>query len=130
MNVKGPFEVRMEGEPPFDEVGGVALARASFDKTFTGPLEATSKVNMLSARTPVAGSAGYVALERVNGVLEGRRGTFTVVHTGLMTRGQPSLTISIVPDSGTGELAGIAGKMDIQIVEGKHFYELEYSFER
>lgn len=126
MNVKGSFEVKMTPEPPYDVVEGVSLARARFDKTFTGPLEGTSTVAFLSARTSVATSAGYVALERVDAVLEGRRGTFVVVHTGLMNRGVSSLTITIVPDSGTGDLTGISGKMGIEIVEGKHVYELDY----
>lgn len=126
MIVKGSFDITMQPEPPYDTEGGITLSRASFDKRFSGPLEATSKVQMLAARTPVQGSAGYVALERISGSLEGRRGSFVVVHTGLMMRGTPSLSISIVPDSGTDELTGISGRMDIQIVDGKHFYEIEY----
>lgn len=126
MNAKGTFEIKMTGEPPYDAVEGVSLSRARFDKKFTGPLEATSHVEMLAARTPVEGSAGYVAIERIDGVLEGKRGTFVVMHVGVMNRGDRSLEIRIVPDSGTGELAGIAGRMDIQIVSGQHHYELEY----
>jgi hypothetical protein len=127
MIAKGSFEVAMKAEPPYDTVDGVTLSRASFDKHFWGPLEATSQVQMLAARTAIETSAGYVAIERISGTLEGRRGTFVVVHTGLMARGTPSLSITIVPDSGTGELSGISGRMAIQIVEGKHFYELDYS---
>ena len=128
MIAKGSFEVTMHAEPPYDVVEGVTLGRASFDKRFSGPLEGTGSVQMAAARTPVAGSAGYVAVERIQGTLDGRRGTFVVLHTGLMSRGAPSLTIQIVPDSGTGELRGITGKMSIEIADGKHFYELDYAF--
>ncbi len=126
MHVKGTFEVKMSAEPPYDVVDGVSLSRATFDKRFAGPLDATSKVQMLAARTPVEGSAGYVAIERVTGTLDGKRGTFVLQHTGVMTRGAPSLTVTVVPDSGTGALAGISGRMDIRIVDGQHFYELDY----
>lgn len=130
MIAKGSFEISSEHEPPYDTVDGVTLGRTTFDKRFFGPLEATSKVQMLGARTPVAGSAGYVAIERIAGVLEGKTGTFVVVHSGLMSRGsRTGLSITIVPDSGTGQLAGISGRMDIQIVDGKHFYELDYTLE-
>ena len=127
MIVKGTFDLTMQGEPPFETIHGVTLGRATFDKRFSGPLDGTSKVHMLAARTSVDGSAGYVAVERVAALLSGRRGTFVVVHTGLMNRGAPSLSLQIVPDSGTGELAGIAGKMDIQIVAGQHHYELDFT---
>lgn len=126
MLVQGTFEITAQFEPPHDTVDGVALARARFDKRFQGPLEATSAVEMLSARTRVAGSAGYVAIERVRGVLAGRRGTFVLQHMGVMRRGAPSLTVSVVPDSGTGELRGLRGSMDIQIADGVHHYTLDY----
>ncbi len=126
MTARGTFEITMSAEPPYDEVEGVPLARATFDKRFSGPLEATSKVHMLSARTPVEGSAGYVAIERVTGALEGKSGTFVLQHTGVMNRGARSLTVAVVPDSGTGELKGLSGRMDIQIEGGKHFYVFEY----
>lgn len=128
MKVKSTFEVTMQGEPPYDTVEGVTLSRASISKTFTGPLSATSTVHMLAARTPQPTSAGYVALERIVGTLDGRSGSFALVHLGLMAAGERSLKVHIVPDSGTGELAGISGQMDIQIVDGKHFYELDYEF--
>lgn len=127
MNAKGSFEISMQPEPPFDLVDGVSLSRVSFDKRFTGGIEGASKVQMLAARTPVENSAGYVAVERISGKLNGKAGSFVVLHTGLMNRGEPSLTLTIVPDSGTGELAGISGSMEIGIVEGKHFYGIEYS---
>ncbi len=126
MIAKGTFEVTMSAEPPYDAVDGVTLARVRFDKRFAGPLDATSSVQMLGARTPVEGSAGYVALERVTGALDGKRGSFVLQHTGVMTRGARSLSVIVVPDSGTGELRGLAGRMDIQIVDGKHYYEMEF----
>jgi hypothetical protein len=82
---------------------------------------------MLSAGTSVKSSAGYVAIERVIGTLNGRRGTFVLQHSGTMTRGEPQLTISVVPDSGTGELEGLAGTMTIAIADGKHSYEMHYT---
>ncbi len=126
MNAKGTFEVTMRPEPPHDTVDGVALGRVSLDKRFSGALEATSKGEMIGARTPVEGSAGYVAIERVTGALDGKRGTFVLQHSGVVTRGARSLTVTVVPDSGTGELAGLSGRMDIQIVDGKHLYDLEF----
>lgn len=126
MNAKGTFEIHMTAEPPYDVVDGVSLGRVRFDKTFSGLLQATSTVHMLGARTNVDASAGYVALERVTGTLDGKRGTFVLQHTGIMNRGARTLSVTVVPDSGTGELAGLSGRMDIQIVDGKHFYEFEY----
>jgi hypothetical protein len=129
MIVKGTFEVTMKAEPPYETVEQVTLGRASFDKRFSGPLTATGTVQMLAARGPVPSSAGYVALERISGTLDGKRGTFALVHLGLMERGAPSLTVAIVPDSGTGELRGIRGRMAIDIVEGQHHYTLDYAYE-
>lgn len=97
------------------------------DKRFHGDLEATSKGEMLTAGTSVEGSAGYVAIERVSGTLHGRRGTFVLQHSGTMTRGAPQLTITVVPDSGTNELVGLAGRMVITIADGKHSYDFEYT---
>lgn len=119
----------MAAEPPYEIVDGVSMSRASFEKKFEGPLDATSKVTMLATRTKVETSAGYVASERIIGTLDGKPGTFVLLHLGLMNRGAPGLTIIVAPDSGTGDLAGISGHMDIQIVEGKHFYELEYELQ-
>jgi hypothetical protein len=126
MIAKGTFEVTMAGEPPYEIVDGVSLSRASFEKKFEGPLDATSTLAMLATRTKVETSAAYVAIERIIGTLDGKPGTFVLLHLGLMSHGAPELTTVIAPDSGTGELAGISGHMSIQIVEGKHFYELEY----
>jgi hypothetical protein len=118
----GTFDVKLNaqgGDPP--------LARMSIDKQFHGELEAASKGEMLSAGTDVKGSAGYVAIEKVSGTLQGRSGSFVLQHSGTMTRGTPQLSVTVVPDSGTGELKGLAGKMAIIIKDGKHLYEFEYT---
>lgn len=100
----------------------------SIDKQFHGDLEATSKGQMLaSSGADVKGSAGYVAIEQVVGTLHGRSGTFALQHSGTMTRGTPQLSVTVIPDSGTGELVGLSGRMTINIVDKKHFYELEYT---
>ena len=109
---------------PADDTG---VGRFSLDKQFQGDLEGTSKGEMLAVSTAVPGSAGYVAIERVTGSLKGRTGEFALQHTGTMTRGAPQLSVTVVPDSGTGELEGLSGKLDIKIEDGKHFYEFEYS---
>ena len=122
----GGFEVQMSPEPPYSELEGVTLARASFEKRFVGALEATSTVQMLGARTPVPSSAGYVALERIEGSLNGLSGSFVLVHMGLMHGDDQELEIRIVPNSGTGQLAGITGTMVINNIEGKHSYAIEF----
>lgn len=122
----GSFEVKLIPQAS-DSAGDASLGRMSIDKQFHGDLEATSKGQMLSAMTAVKGSAGYVAIEKVSGTLQGRSGAFVLQHNGTMTRGAPQLSITVVPDSGTDRLAGLAGKMTINIVEGKHFYEFEYT---
>ncbi|HEX2224454.1 MAG TPA: DUF3224 domain-containing protein [Thermoanaerobaculia bacterium] len=119
----GTFEVKMNPLTTGDDVPG----RMSLDKQFHGSLEATGKGEMLTALTSVQGSAGYVAIERVTGKLDGRGGSFVLQHSGIMNRGEPNLTITVVPDSGTGELAGIAGTMKINIADGKHSYDFEYT---
>lgn len=125
MRASGTFEVKLA--PQADEKADPTLGRLSIDKQFQGDLEGTSKGQMLTAMTEVKGSAGYVAIERVIGKLQGRAGSFALQHSGTMTRGVPGLTITVVPDSGTDQLAGLAGKMTIRIEDGKHFYELEYT---
>jgi hypothetical protein len=99
----------------------------SIVKRFHGDLEATSYGEMLSAVGDVKGSAGYVALERVNGILQGRSGSFVLQHSGTMTRGAPELSVTVVPDSGTGELVGLSGRLTIKIESGAHSYEFEYT---
>jgi Protein of unknown function (DUF3224) len=119
----GPFEVKLVPQP----ADGSPIGRMTIDKQFHGDLEATSKGQMLAFSTDVKGSAGYVAMEQVNGKLHGRNGSFVLQHTGTMNRGVPELSVTVVPDSGTGELAGLTGKMAINIVDGKHSYEFDYT---
>ena len=129
MHAKGPFDVKLNPQPLAveDEGEGAARGRLAIDKQFPGDLEAASKGEMLSAMTGTQGSAGYVAIEKVVGTLGGRKGTFVLQHNATMTRGTPYLNIVVVPDSGTGELAGLSGTMKIVIAEGgKHFYEFDY----
>ena len=123
----GAFEVKVEAQGEPDKAGGSTLGRYSLDKQYHGDLEATAKGTMLTAGTEVKGSAGYVAMERVTGTLQGRSGSFVLQHTATMTRGEPQLSITVVPDSGSGQLAGIAGKMTIIIAAGKHSYEFDYT---
>ena len=123
----GTFEVNMTPQTNDDKDAGAAVGRYLLDKKFSGDLEGTSKGEMLAIGTPVQGSAGYVAMEQVTGTLGGRKGTFGLQHSGTMTRGAGQLTITVVPDSGTGQLAGLSGRMDIKITDGKHFYDFEYS---
>ena len=123
----GTFDVKLNPQALDEKVGDPTAGRMSIDKQFHGDLEATSKGQMLTAGTDVKSSAGYVAMERVTGTLHGRSGTFALQHSGTMTRGALQLTITVVPDSGTGQLVGLAGKMTINIVDGKHFYDFEYT---
>lgn len=129
---KGSFDVKIIPQAPpegeSDNAENLAIGRLLLDKQFHGDLEATSKGQMLAARTAVKDSAGYVALELVTGTLHGRSGTFVLQHNGTMTRGVPGLSATVVPDSGTGELVGLAGDMKIIIADGKHSYEFEYAF--
>jgi hypothetical protein len=125
-HAKGTFEVELKPQGPQDKAEGATLARMSIDKQFHGDLEAVSKGEMLSAMTNVMGSAGYVAIERVTGTLHGRAGAFVLQHTGTMTRGTQQLVVSVVPDSATGQLAGLTGAMTIDIVDGSHFYDFAY----
>jgi Protein of unknown function (DUF3224) len=128
MHANGTFDVKVNVQKADNkEEESAKIGRMSLDKKFHGDLEATSAGEMLSMGTEVKGSAGYVAMERVNGTLYGRMGTFALQHSGTMTRGEPQLSVTVVPDSGTGQLAGIAGKMTIKIADGKHFYEFEYT---
>lgn len=125
-HASGTFDVKMNPQPG-DEAGDPTIGRMTLDKQYHGPLEGTGWGQMLTGGTEVTGSGVYVAIERVTGTLDGQSGSFTLQHGGTMTRGVPQLTITVVPDSGTGELVGLAGKMMINIVDGKHFYEFEYT---
>jgi hypothetical protein len=124
----GTFDVKLIPQPPDDKAEGSTLARMSGEKQFHGDLEATARVQMLTAVTDVKGSAGYVAIERIAGTLNGRTGSFVLQHSGIMARGVPQQSVTVVPDSGTGQLAGISGKMTGTIdAAGKHSYDLEYT---
>jgi hypothetical protein len=123
----GTFEIQLTPAREGDQADGSTLARLTFDKQFHGGIEGNSKGEMLSATTAVSGSAGYVAIERVTGMLEGRGGSFVLQHTGIMNRGVPDLTVSVVPDSGSGQLVGLTGRLSIKIAEGQHSYDFEYS---
>jgi hypothetical protein len=122
----GGFDVKLTSETLADQAADSTLGRMSIDKQFHGELEGTSTGEMLTAATRVKGSGVYVAIERVTGTLEGRKGSFALYHTGIMTRGTPELRITVVPDSGTDQLVGITGTMMIKITDGKHSYDLEY----
>ena len=121
----GEFDVKLTPHPLIDAPAGVGAF--TIDKQLRGDLEGTSRGEMLTAMTDVKESAGYVAVEKFTGTLRGRTGTFALQHNATMTRGTPNLNIIVVPDSGTGQLAGLTGKMTIEIVSGKHFYAFEYN---
>ena len=122
----GTFDV--EVTPRTEGVGDVASGRLLLSKTFHGELDGTSRGEMWTADTSVKGSGGYVAIEKVEGMLDGRRGTFTLLHQGTMRRGgEFVLSVVVVPDSGTEELAGLAGKMVIEITDKGHSYVFDYS---
>lgn len=123
----GTFEVKLTPQTMADQPADSGMARMTIDKQFHGDLDGTSKGEMLSAAGTVKGSAGYVAIERVTARLHGYSGSFALQHNGMMNRGVPQLDIVVVPDSGTGELAGLSGKLAIRITEGKHFYEFDYT---
>jgi hypothetical protein len=123
----GMFDVKITPQAPSDNAEDASLDRMTIDKQFHGDLEGVSKGQMLTAGTSVKGSAGYVAIEKVSGTLNGHSGTFILQHTATMTRGVPQLSITVVPDSGTGQLVGLSGKMNINISDGKHSYDLEYA---
>ena len=126
-NAHGTFDVKLAPQTPSDPSEG-AVGRMSIDKQFHGDLIASSKGEMLAIMSgTVKGSAGYVAMEKVTGALQGRTGSFALQHSGTMNRGVQSLTLTVVPDTGTGELTGLSGAMKIIITDGKHFYDFDYT---
>ena len=128
MRARGEFEANLQPLDTFAEGReGIGLGRMSIEKVFRGDLEATSRGEMLTVRTEVQNSAGYVAIEQVEGMLHGKRGTFVLQHWGSMNRGENRLLLEVVPDSGTGELANLSGEMALKIDGGTHFYSFEYS---
>jgi uncharacterized protein DUF3224 len=129
IHARGPFDVKITPLANDAPSEGSPLGRMSIDKQFHGDLEATSKGEMLTAGTAIKNSAAYVAIERVTGSLNGKKGTFALQHNATMTRGEGKLNIIVVPDSGTGELAGLSGTMNIEIANGKHSYVFEYALD-
>ena len=127
MRANGTFEVQLGPLDTYNQAPDAKIGRMSIDKTFAGDLVARSQGEMLSGGSPAEGSAGYVAIERVTGTLDGRSGSFLLQHSGTMTPESQQATITVIPASGTGELAGIAGTMAIEIRDGQHFYDFEYT---
>ena len=128
MTAAGPFEVKLTPQPPGEDA---VLGRLVLNKEFHGDLEATSKGQMLAFSSSIKGSAGYVAMETVDGKLGGHKGTFVLQHSGTMDRGQSQLRVTVVPDSGTDELRGLSGRMEIRIEPGgKHFYDFDYQISK
>jgi len=125
-HAKGTFEVKFI-PPAADDPAGGPFSRLLLDKQFHGDLEGPSKGQMLGAMSAVEGSGGYVALELVTGTLNGKRGSFVLQHNGTMRKNVPNMQVTVVPDSGTGELTGLAGTMTIIIEGGKHSYDFEYT---
>jgi hypothetical protein len=124
---KGTFDVKLAPLPAYDTTEGSTLGRMSIDKQYHGDLEGTARGEMLTGMTSVKDSGVYVAVERFTGTLSGRRGSFVLHHTGVMDRGAQKLTVTVVPDSGTEQLTGLAGTLNIIIKDGKHLYEFDYS---
>lgn len=124
---RGTFDVTLKPLSADAGPGVESLGRLSIDKVFHGDIDGTSKGQMLTGGTAIKNSAAYVAIEQVSGSLKGRKGTFILQHTGIMNRGEGSLVITVVPDSGTGALEGLTGTMVIKIDAGRHSYEMEYS---
>ncbi len=125
--IRGKFDVKLQPQAPAALIAEANLGRQTIDKQFHGELNAHSLGEMLAAKTEIKGSAGYVAIERVSGSLQGKHGSFVLLHTGTMDRGAPQLNIQVVPDSGTDELVGLKGQMQIEIKDGQHFYVFDYS---
>lgn len=124
----GTFDVKITPQKPDNpDTEHSSVRRMSIDKQFHGALEGTSKGEMLAAMSSVQGSAGYVAMEQVTGVLDGKHGSFVLQHSGVMDKGKASLMVGVVPDSGTGDLVGLSGTMTIDISGGKHSYDFAYS---
>jgi hypothetical protein len=124
---KGSFEVSLASVPLSEVAVNTGLNRMALDKKFSGDLVANSQGEMLAFRSTTPGSAGYVAMEVVTGALHGRSGSFVLQHSSTMTRGVPAQSISVVPDSATGDLLGLTGSLVITITEGKHLYVFDYA---
>ena len=120
---RGSFDVKLNPQTSYEET----IGRMSIDKEFRGDLQGTSRGEMLGIMGTVKGSGGYVAMERVNGNLSGRSGTFVLQHSGANRKGESRMTVTVVPDSGTAQLVGLEGTMIITVENGQHFYSFEYS---
>lgn len=125
-HAEGSFDVKTTPQQPGASLEPT-IARYDLDKQYHGDLEAASKGEMLASGNPASGDAGYVAIERVTGALQGRTGSFALQHSGTLQNGQPHLIVFVVPGSGTGDLAGISGALTITIADGAHSYKLDYS---
>jgi hypothetical protein len=123
----GTFTVSLQPMQDPDAVPDPAMGRMRLDKHYLGGLVADAHGQMLTGMGGVPGSAAYVAIERVEGTLDGRKGGFLLAHRGVMHAGTQSLEIAIVPDSGNGALSGIAGTLAIRIADGVHHYVLDYT---
>lgn len=123
----GPFDVKISPLALSEQSADPKLGRMAIEKQYHGDLEATAKGEMLTGQSEMKDSGVYVAVERVTGTLKGKRGSFAMYHTGVMNRGKPELKITVVPGSGTNELQGLTGTMNIKIDNGKHSYDFEYS---
>jgi hypothetical protein len=123
----GSFEVTLQSLSNAEISSDARLGRMLLTKKFSGDLQASARGQMLSAGTTTRGSAGYVAIDQLTGELDGRKGSFLLQHSGSMNRGVPTLSIMVVPDSGTDELTGLTGTLSINVVDGKHFYDFLYS---
>ncbi len=124
---RGTFAVTLAPEPVHEAAANTGLGRLSIAKRFDGDLTGSSRGEMLSLMTTEEGSAGYVAIERVTGTLAGRSGTFALQHSGLMDRGSPTLTVTVIPGSGTDALAGLSGTFEIEIDSDEHRYAIAYT---
>lgn len=124
--IEGPFDVKRTVEPVHAAADGL-LGRHALEKTYHGPLSGTGIGEMLSAGTATPGSAGYVAIEKITGSVDGKSGSFYAQHSGTLNRGEATLSIHVIPDSGTDALTGLSGTMRIVIAEGgKHSYVFDY----
>ena len=123
---RGSLDVTTEAEPPFLDQDGLKLNRNVVRKEFSGDVAGSSEAQMLAAFTGTPGSAAYVAIEYFTGSVDGKSGSFALQHTGVMNRGNAQLTVTIVPDSGAGDLAGILGTLEINNDDGQHTYVLDY----
>ena len=123
---RGALNVNMEAEPPFLERDGLKLNRNVVRKEFSGDVVGASEAQMIAAFTGTPGSAGYVAIEHFTGSVNGKSGSFALQHSGVMNRGDARLMVTIVPDSGAGELVGISGTLEIDNDQGRHSYILDY----